>query len=148
MQGRGRPGASGPVDGGGRRSVYLAVRRNFLDPFLQAFDQPPPSATCGRRHASNVPAQALALLNSELVHAFARHWGERLAADGRADAARIESMWITALGRAPRADEIGMAEAFLANERAANRDAASRESTAFAALAHVLFAAKEFIYLR
>ncbi|MFM7051703.1 MAG: PSD1 and planctomycete cytochrome C domain-containing protein, partial [Planctomycetota bacterium] len=37
MQGRGRPGASGPVDGAGRRSVYIAVRRNFLDQFMQAF---------------------------------------------------------------------------------------------------------------
>jgi len=148
MQGRGRPGVSGPIDGAGRRSVYLAVRRNFLDPFLQAFDQPPPATTCGRRHASNVPAQALALLNSELVHAFARHWGERLAADGRADDARIESMWFAAFARPPRGDEIGMARAFLADERTAAADAAGREAAAYAALAHVLFASKEFIYLR
>ena len=137
----GAPGSTG-------RSVYLAVRRNFLDPFLQAFDQPPPSTTCGRRHASNVPAQALALLNSELVHAFARHWGERLASDGRGDDARIESMWFAAFGRSPRGDEIEMARGFLAAERAATADAAVRESAAYAALAHVLFASKEFIYLR
>ncbi|MEY3143695.1 MAG: hypothetical protein RLY21_2188 [Planctomycetota bacterium] len=148
MQGRGRPGVNGPVDGAGRRSVYLAVRRNFLDPFLQAFDQPPPSTTCGRRHSSNVPAQALAFLNSELVHAFARHWGARLAEDARADEARIESMWYSAFGRAPRADELEMARAFLADERAATADDASREAAAYTALAHVLFASKEFIYLR
>ena len=148
MQGRGRPGVNGPVDGAGRRSVYLAVRRNFLDPFLQAFDQPPPSTTCGRRHSSNVPAQALAFLNSELVHAFARHWGERLAKDARPDEARVESMWYAAFGRAPRVDEIAMARAFLAEERAATADAAAREAAAYSALAHVLFASKEFIYLR
>jgi cytochrome c553 len=148
MQGRGRPGVNGPVDGAGRRSVYLSVRRNFLDPFLQAFDQPPPSTTCGRRHSSNVPAQALAFLNSELVHAFARHWGERLAQDARPDEARVESMWSAAFGRAPRVDELEMARAFLAEERAATVDAAAREAAAYSALAHVLFASKEFIYLR
>jgi hypothetical protein len=151
MQGRGRPDESGPVDGAGRRSVYLAVRRNFLDPFMQAFDQPPPSASCGRRHASNVPAQALAFLNSELVYEFARRWGERLARDARSDEARIESAWHAAFGRAPRADEVALARAFLADERAAagaEVEPAVRESAAFAALAHVLFASKEFIYLR
>ncbi len=151
MQGRGRPDESGPVDGAGRRSVYLAVRRNFLDPFMQAFDQPPPSASCGRRHASNVPAQALAFLNSELVHEFARRWGERLARDARSDEARIESAWHAAFGRAPRADEVALARAFLADERAAagaEVEPTVRESAAFAALAHVLFASKEFIYLR
>ena len=151
MQGRGRPDESGPVDGAGRRSVYLAVRRNFLDPFMQAFDQPPPSASCGRRHASNVPAQALAFLNSELVHEFARRWGEHLARDARSDEARIESAWHAAFGRAPRADEVALARAFLADERAAagaEVEPVVRESAAFAALAHVLFASKEFIYLR
>ncbi len=152
MQGRGRPGGSGPVDGAGRRSVYLEVRRNFLDPFLQAFDQPVPATTCGRRHASNVPAQALALLNSELVHDLARVWGERLAAAAAStDEARIESMWIAAFGRAPSADEAEDARGFLDAERAtlaANPDAAARDRAAYTALAHAMFAAKEFVFLR
>src|SRR5262249_52356359 len=42
MVGRGRPGASGPLDGDGRRSVYLNVRRNFLNPMFLAFDYPVP----------------------------------------------------------------------------------------------------------
>ena len=41
QDGRGRP-ASGPLDGDGRRSLYLSVRRNFLSPFLLAFDTPIP----------------------------------------------------------------------------------------------------------
>jgi cytochrome c553 len=148
MQGRGRPVESGPVDGAGRRSVYIAIRRNFLDPFMQVFDQPPPATSCGRRHVSNVPAQALAILNSELVHALADHWGARLAADARGDDERIESMWFAAYARAPREDEISLARGFLAAERAAVGDEARREAAAFAALAHVVFASKEFIYLR
>src|SRR5207247_2496653 len=58
QDGRGRP-ASGPLDGNGRRSLYLATRRNFLSPFLLAFDTPIPFSTVGRRTVSNVPAQAL-----------------------------------------------------------------------------------------
>src|SRR5262249_55097683 len=48
QEGRGRP-ASGPLDGDGRRSLYLSVRRNFLSPFLLAFDTPSPFSTVGRR---------------------------------------------------------------------------------------------------
>ncbi|SVC57873.1 uncharacterized protein METZ01_LOCUS310727, partial [marine metagenome] len=62
MQGRGRPG-KGPLDGSGRRSVYLSVRRNFLSPFMLAFDAPSPFNAVGRRTTSNVPAQALILMN-------------------------------------------------------------------------------------
>jgi len=55
LDGRGKP-ASGPLDGDGRRSLYLAVRRNFLSPLLLAFDTPSPFSTIGRRTVSNVPA--------------------------------------------------------------------------------------------
>jgi cytochrome c553 len=143
MQGRGRPGRSGPVDGDGRRSVYLEVRRNFLDPFLQAFDQPLPSAACGRRNRSNVPAQALALLNSALAHELATRWGERVSTAEGDDAARVEGMWMRAFARRPSADERDAALGLVAEARAAGGDAA-----AFAELAHALFAAKEFVFLR
>ena len=159
MQGRGRPGASGPVDGASRRSVYLEVRRNFLDPFMQAFDQPLPSTTCGRRHASNVPAQSLALLNSELVHLLAARWGEQLSSGAQrevSDDARIDSMWYAAFARAPRTDERREAREFLTLERGATTDAtvdattnaSAQDSAAFTALAHALFCAKEFVFLR
>ena len=57
QDGRGKPD-SGPLDGNGRRSIYVQVRRNFLTPLLLAFDYPLPSAlwervayrTSPRRH--------------------------------------------------------------------------------------------------
>ncbi len=52
MEGRGRPKQSGPLDGDGRRSIYLNVRRNFFNPMFQAFDAPVPFSTHG-------PAQRL-----------------------------------------------------------------------------------------
>jgi cytochrome c553 len=150
MQGRGRPGSSGPVDGDGRRSVYLAIRRNFLDPFLQTFDQPPPATTCGKRHSSNVPAQSLAFLNSELVHVLAQHWATSLVGTTRSDADRVLLLWRAAYGRTPTSHESEAALTFLADERGVlggvDQDAANH--AAYTALAHVLFASKEFIYLR
>ena len=84
MEGRGRPGRSGPLDGDGRRSIYLDVRRNFLNPMFLAFDAPVPFSTMGRRNVSNVPAQASTLMNDPMVARQARLWAERvLAGPGR-----------------------------------------------------------------
>ena len=68
------------VSGAGRRSIYINVRRNFLTPMLLAFDYPIPFSAIGRRNVSNVPAQALIMLNSPFVVEQARHWAERLCA--------------------------------------------------------------------
>ena len=93
MDGRGRPGRSGPLDGDGRRSIYLNVRRNFLNPMFLAFDMPVPFSTMGRRNVSNVPAQALTLMNDPLVVGQARLWAERLMADPTAVSdARLDSL--------------------------------------------------------
>ncbi len=78
MVGRGRPGVSGPLDGKGRRSIYLAVRRNFLNPMFLAFDYPTPFSTRGRRSVSNVPAQALTMMNNPLVVQQAERWAKRM----------------------------------------------------------------------
>jgi len=57
-----------PVDGRvNRRSVYVQVIRNRLDPFLSTFDAPVPFATKGRRDVTTVPAQSLALFNDPFV---------------------------------------------------------------------------------
>ena len=81
MDGRGKPGASGPLDGAGRRSIYLAVRRNFLPPMLLAFDMPIPFSTMGRRNVSNVPAQALTLMNDPFVAQQADVWAKRMLSE-------------------------------------------------------------------
>src|SRR5690606_37398436 len=43
------PKGSGPMDGRGRRSIYVEVRRNALSHFLTAFDRPTPATTMGKR---------------------------------------------------------------------------------------------------
>ena len=82
MKARGLPETSGPLDGAGRRSIYIAVRRNFIAPMMLAFDTPIPFTTIGRRNSSNVPSQALILLNDPLVAQQAALSGLGSAASG------------------------------------------------------------------
>ena len=156
MEGRGRPGRSGPLDGDGRRSVYLNVRRNFLNPMFLAFDTPVPFSTMGRRNVSNVPAQALTLMNGPLVVAQARLWAERaLRNPGRSDRDRIHDLFATAFGRAPSIDETQACLGFLATTTPVDRPApqssrgsiSPRDLDAWAGLCHVLINMKEFLFI-
>jgi len=136
QEGRGRP-SNGPVDGNGRRSIYLSVRRNFLSAFLLTFDMPAPFSTVGRRNVSNVPAQALILMNDPFVHQQASLWAKRELAESGSLDERLERMFRRALGRSP-----------LPNELAACREFVGRGSANdWEALAHALVNLKEFIYL-
>jgi hypothetical protein len=142
LEGRGRP-ASGPIDGDGRRSIYLAVRRNFLSPFLLAFDTPIPFSTVGRRTVSNVPAQALILLNDPFVHEQAAVWAKAVAQEAGTDAAKIERMYLRAFGRPPVEQEGESCLAFLHSQSSTEPSV-----DAWTSLAHTLFNLKEFIFVR
>ena len=139
LDGRGRPG-SGPIDGNGRRSIYLAVRRNFLSPFLLAFDTPIPFSTVGRRQVSNVPAQALILLNDPFVNGQAEVWAKAVLAKPGTTGERIDAMYISAFGRPPTAVERETCAEFLKGQE--------KDAKAWADLGHMLFNVKEFIYIR
>ena len=147
MEGRGRP-ASGPLDGSGRRSIYLNVRRNFMNTMFLAFDYPTPFTSTGRRTVSNVPAQALAMMNGPFVVAEAHRWAERALSEPAAGVAeRVERLYLSAFGRPPTAAERADALAFLA-EQAARYGAAENDPRAWADLCHVLLNVKEFIFVR
>jgi hypothetical protein len=145
MIGRGRPGNSGPLDGDGRRSVYLGVRRNFLTPMLLAFDSPIPFSTIGRRSVSNVPAQALTLMNNPFVVQQAEVWANRAVAANSEPHNRIRSMYVTAFGRLPTDAEIQDAASFV--EAQSQQYPPDERIRPWADLAHVLFNVKEFIFI-
>ena len=116
MEGRGKP-ASGPLDGDGRRSLYLAVRRNFMNPMFLSFDYPTPFTSAGRRNVSNVPAQALTMMNSPFVAAEARRWADHaLAEEAASSAERIDRLYLTAFARLPKVNEREGALHFLAEQ--------------------------------
>ena len=99
------PGA-GANSNSRRRSVYVQSRRNAPDLFLLAFDAPVPFAPVGRRATTNVPEQALALMNAPFVMDLAREWGERAMHRGASDEERVGAMFARALGRPARAPEL------------------------------------------
>jgi len=106
----------GPVDGGAnRRSVYLRVTRNNLDPFMTAFDFPVPSGPRGKRDATNVPAQALAMLNAPLVNRWAAEWARRVLAESKSgsDDDRLRRMFSEAFARTPTDAEVKESLAFV-----------------------------------
>jgi hypothetical protein len=138
LEGRGKP-ASGPIDGAGRRSIYLGVRRNFLNPFLLAFDTPIPFSTVGRRQVSNVPAQALILLNDPFVHQMAGAWAKELAKPAPTDE-RLRGMYLAAFGRPITPAELANCREFLGKNET--------DESAWTDLAHTLFNVKEFVFVR
>ena len=153
MQGRGRPGNSGPLDGDGRRSIYTSINRNFLSPMMLAFDTPIPFTTIGRRNVSNVPAQALILMNDPFVLDMSRRWAERVLKEqpGLTPEHRIERLYLDAFTRSPTAAERSEALAFLQEQAKSYNlpaDEWSKHAQVWTDLCHVLFNVKEFVFVK
>jgi hypothetical protein len=150
--GYGRPKTSGPLDGDGRRSLYLNVRRNFLTPILAAFDLPQPLVTAGRRDVSNVPAQALILMNDPFVVQQARRWAVRvLAIPGLDASSRVRRMYLEAYARPPTETERQAALRFLRSHGDALGVPPQRQGDdeqIWTDFAHILINVKEFIFLK
>ena len=146
MDGRGRPGQSGPLDGSGRRSIYISVRRNFISPFMLAFDTPVPFSTMGRRNVSNVPAQALILMNDPFVVEQAKLWAERAMKEIPKPDDRLRWMYLTAFSRPPSSQEAAVALAYVTSQ--GTRQDAPKELDLWTDIAHALINTKEFIFLR
>ncbi len=148
QDGRGKPEPGGPLDGMGRRSVYIQVRRNFLTPLLLAFDYPLPISTIGRRGVSAVPSQALMLLNNEFIQTQAARWAQmEIETRGRTKA-RIGDMYVRAFGREPLQEEMTRIRRFLAGQRRARGLSRAANRRVWTDLAHALLNTSEFIFIR
>jgi hypothetical protein len=152
MDGRGRPGSSGPMDGAGRRSIYLEVRRNFLSPLMRTFDAPVPFSTIGRRTVSNVPAQSLILLNDPFVLGQARLWAQRILSDKNDSCEQlIDRIYLMAFARLPTRNEESKAKAFLEQQGrlyGLNSSECRRNEKVWTDLCHVMFNVKEFAFIQ
>jgi Protein of unknown function (DUF1553) len=127
-----------------RRSVYLLVRRNALNPLITTFDGPKPFTTLGRRDATNVPAQSLTFLNDPFIIESAQSWSRRLDAQ-QSDALKIDTLFIQALGRPATPSEQQACSRYLADlvkTHAGNQPAAWQD------LAQSIFNLKEFLYIK
>lgn len=102
-----------------RRGLYTWWQRTFLHPSLLAFDAPSREECCADRPRSNIPQQALVLLNDPTYVEAARAFAARIIAEGGADPpSRVRWAWRQALDRAPRDEELSVATALFEKHRA------------------------------
>src|SRR5262249_13087585 len=138
-------------DGGGRRSIY--IKNNLMESpkFLGVFNFPGGKVAQGKRDLTNVPAQALALLNDPFVLQQAEVWANRLVARSDTTAPqRIDAMFERALGRLPTASEqkrFEQAAARMAEFYQVPAAEVLKSQAVWKELAHAIFNLKEFIYI-
>ena len=134
-----------------RRSIYLPIIRNSMFDMFQAYDVGDPSAVNAKRSTTTVAPQALWAMNSPFVLEQARRWAADLLKSEPTDAARIQTMYRKAFGRAATVAEVARAGGFIAKITpklaASEPDAAKRKFRAWQMLAQALFASNEFIYV-
>lgn len=124
-----------------QRGVYLKVIRNKLDPFLAIFNLPIPTTTMSKRDSTNVPAQALSMMNGEFVQKASIQWAKRIAiaTKGQSIEAQIRSLFLDAYARSPHETEIeNLFEYYKSMEDS---------DTALKNIAFALMNTKEFIYV-
>jgi hypothetical protein len=136
----------GPPDRGNstRRSVYRAVIRNQLDPFLSTFDAPVPFASKGRRDVTNVPAQSLLMLNDPFViqsaEMFVNQFEPNL--DDRRFATEV---WRRCLSRTPAESELAAATQMLQELQVGYRERLEARKTVSDSLDSVLAEEQEIL---
>jgi hypothetical protein len=131
-----------------RRAIYILNRRSFRFPFFEAFDPPNNSVSCPTRQTTTVPAQALTMLNNNIVALQAIAMSERLVREaGQQETSQLELAWLLAYSRSISEEERQMARNFLSQSRsryqARGIDRASERALADLCLA--LFNSSEFI---
>ena len=130
-----------------RRSVYLLTQRLFRHSILDQFDGPDRNSSTSSRRTSNVPAQALFLMNSTFIREQAEALAARLAAIDD-DEARIAGLFLSAFGRAPQAEEVTSLKEFLSEYRATQPGTAGPgPPTELIALSRAILTSNEFFFV-
>jgi hypothetical protein len=127
------------------RSAYLPIIRAELPPILLAFDFADPDLVTGRRSVTNVPAQALLLLNSPFVMEQSEQTAQQLGTQQDSEEL-IQRIYELILSRPPSTAEISRAKSFLETASQAQPKANTKEKplSPLAQLIHTLFATTEF----
>ncbi|TWT42789.1 Planctomycete cytochrome C [Thalassoglobus neptunius] len=101
------------LDGSLHRSVYLPVIRDRLPDVLELFDFAEPSLVTGDREQTNVPVQALYLMNSPFVLDRSRGFASRLEDEAETNEDRIERAFQLCFARSPDREELERSLDFL-----------------------------------
>jgi hypothetical protein len=105
-----------------RRGLYVWWQRSFLHPSLLAFDAPSREEACAERTRSNIPQQALVLLNDPTFLEAARGFAARILSECREDTpGRLHWAWQRALQRPPQTEELRRMQTVLAERLEVHR---------------------------
>ena len=103
-----------------RRGLYVWWQRTFLHPGMLAFDAPNREECCAQRSRSNIPQQALVLLNDPIFVEAARGLAVRLLQeDLTSDEERVRRGWQIVLQRDPDVAELDVVLPLLEKHRRA-----------------------------
>ena len=101
-----------------RRGIYTWWQRTFPHPSLIAFDAPSREECCAERTRSNIPQQALVLLNDPTYVEASRALAERILKEGGAEAdSKLQWAFRTAVSRKPTAAEVRVLSELFAKHR-------------------------------
>ena len=106
------PNIPADLDGSKHRSVYLPVLRDRLPDVLDLFDFAEPSLVTGDRETTNVPVQALYLMNSSFVQLRASALADRVQREADNHEKRLRHAFVLCFSRAPDDEETKLAAAF------------------------------------
>ena len=104
------------LDGAVHRSVYLPAMRDRLPDLFDVFDFPDPSLVTGKRQETNVPTQALYLMNSDFVYRCAEAFAESLGQTTEGNNEFIHQAFLRCYGREPTGEEFSRVQKFLSRE--------------------------------
>jgi len=132
------------LDGSLRRSVYLPVIRDRLPDVLGLFDFAEPSLVTGEREVTNVPVQALYLMNNQWVQDRAAALAQRIRREGKTPEEQIRRAFVLCYNRTPDAAELKLAEAYFSKARSQAGETAPDEAKIWSAYCQSLLASAEF----
>jgi len=128
------------LDGSLHRSVYLPVLRDRLPDVLDLFDFAEPSLVTGARETTNVPLQALYLMNSPFIHDRAVSLAKRVRAKSGKIDERVRHAFLLCFSRQPDHEELEMASEFLGQTKTDSED----ETPVLVSFCQALLATAEF----
>jgi hypothetical protein len=111
------------LDGTHHRAIYLPVIRDHLPDVLEQFDAANPNMVTGDRDVTNVPMQALYLMNGTFMQEQAMALAARVMKQETALPARIRSVFVLCFNREPDAKEMALAGSFFQTTSASDGDA-------------------------
>lgn len=120
-----------------RRSIYVPWFRNSMLDLFEVFDAPNPNLVVGKRSVTNLPTQALFLMNSPFIQEQASLTAQRLLKQN----ATITDTFQLILSRPPKESELTTTRTFL------EQFPPDQKHEALTQLCHTLFATLDFRFL-